>query len=346
MNKKLLRIFIILGSIALVWGIFYVAPREQSVIGDNPLLIEKSSRPILIAHGGGNLEFPDNTLEAFYHAYSVDPTVMMETDVSLTKDGVIILTHDTTLDRKTTLINAPVIETNYADLMANEVNFAYHNQVSPNSNGFNVTGVFIEYRNYLGEMVTPQDVIYPEGISARHSTKFLATTLEELIIAFPNNLINVEIKQTGETGLLALAKVIELLDELDEQYNTYDRIVLASFHKEVFEQLIELQKTTHPSLKYSPETMGVVKFYVLQLLGLSLFYNDPISVLQVPVGQYGLSLSTKGFINTAHKHNIAVHYWTIDDPDVMRMLIENGADGIMTNKPTLLKQVYDDYFGN
>ncbi|HOI46437.1 MAG TPA: glycerophosphodiester phosphodiesterase family protein [Bacilli bacterium] len=344
MNKKLLKLLIIFGSIALVWSILFVAPRPQSVRGTNPLMIESGTRPILIAHGGGNLEFPDNTLEAFYHAYSVDSNVMMETDVSLTKDGIIILTHDTTLDRKTTLQYAPVIEINYSDLIQNEVDFSYHNQVSPNSNGFNVSGEFIQYKNYLGETVTPLDVSYPTGVTPRHSTKFLSTTLEELIKAFPNNLINVEIKQTGEIGLLALTKVIELLDELNEEFNTYDRIVLASFHKEVFEEMIRLQQTSHPNLKYSPETMGVVKFYVLQLLGISLFYNDPITVLQVPTGQYGLSLSNKGFIRTAHRHNIAVHYWTIDDPDVMRMLIKNGADGIMTNRPTLLKQVYDEFF--
>ena len=42
----------------------------------------------------------DNTLEAFYNAYSVDPNFMIETDVSITKDELIILSHDITLDRK------------------------------------------------------------------------------------------------------------------------------------------------------------------------------------------------------------------------------------------------------
>ena len=45
----------------------------------------------------------------------------------------------------------------------------------------------------------------------------------------------------------------------------------------------------------------------------------------------------------AHKHNISVHYWTIDDEDDMRHLIEIGADGIMTNYPHRLKKVYDSY---
>ena len=309
----------------------------------NPLVISPQSRPVLIAHGGGNKEFPDNTLEAFYHAYSIDPTVMMETDVSLTKDGVVILSHDTTLDRKTTLQNAPIIETNYTDLVDNQVNFAYHNQVVPNSNGFNISGELIPYKNYLGQFVTPLDVQYPEAITPRHESLFLVTTLEELITAFPNNYINVEIKQSGSTGLLALKAVLELMTSLDLEYSTFNRIVLASFHKEIYQELQRVQKNEIPALLYSPESMGVAKAFILHTLRLDVFYRDKVAVLQLPTSQYGLNLSTKAFVSTLHRHNIAVHYWTIDDPDEMRRLIEIGADGIMTNIPSLLKQIYDEY---
>ena len=44
-----------------------------------------------------------------------------------------------------------------------------------------------------------------------------------------------------------------------------------------------------------------------------------------------------------HSHNLAVHYWTINDPEEMRYLIGIGADGIMTDYPHLLKEVYDSY---
>jgi glycerophosphoryl diester phosphodiesterase len=295
----------------------------------------------MIAHGGGNLEFPDNTLEAFYNAYSIDQEVMLETDVSLTKDGVIILTHDTTLDRKTTLLNAEVININYADLVRDEVDFNYQNTVVPNSNGFNVSGVLTKYKTFEDKEVTPLDVNYPAGVVARHPSKFLVTTLEELITKFPNNFINVEIKQTGDTGLLALSKVIELMERLDPNYNTFGRIVLASFHQNIYEELQRIREEDHSTLMYSPELMGVVKYFVFHTLRLDLFYFDRVSVLQVPMGRYGLNLATKGFVNTARKHNIAVHYWTINDEDDMRLLVRNGAHGIMTDRPTLLKQIID-----
>jgi glycerophosphoryl diester phosphodiesterase len=298
--------------------------------------------PLLIAHGGGNQEFPDNTLEAFYHAFSINPNVMLETDVNLTKDGVVILSHDRTLDQKTNLTNADIIETNYADLVANEVDFGFDNDIS-GANGYNVSGIFKPYQNYLGEEVSPLDVIYPEGIEPRHPTKFLVSTLEELITLFPNNLINVEIKQTGETGLLALNAVIELMDALDETYQTYERIVLASFHQEVFAELTNLQKTTHSQLMFSPEFNGVLSFFIMQTTLTSVFYRQPVAVFQLPTEQLGLSLSTELLIRTAHLHNIAVHYWTINDEATMRSLIEKGVDGIMTDRPTLLQQVLDSY---
>jgi glycerophosphoryl diester phosphodiesterase len=315
-------------------------PRFDNVIS-NPVAEAGLTRPLMIAHGGGNLEFPDNTLEAFYNAYSIDQEVMLETDVSLTKDGVIILTHDTTLDRKTTLLNAEAINVNYADLVRDEVDFNYQNKVVPNSNGFNVSGVVAKYKTFDGREVTPLDVNYPAGVEARHPSKFLVTTLEELITTFPNNFINVEIKQTGDTGLLALSKVIELMERLDQNYNTFGRIVLASFHQNIYEELQRIRAQDHNSLMYSPELMGVVKYFAFHTLRLDLFYFDPISVLQVPMGRYGLNLATRGFVNTARKHNIAVHYWTINDEDDMRLLVRNGAHGIMTDRPTLLKQIID-----
>jgi len=244
------------------------------------------------------------------------------------------------------LLEADIIELNYSDLVLDEVDFGYANSVSPNSNGYNVTETFVKYTNYLGEEVSPQDITYPEGVFPRHTSKFLVTTLEDLIKAFPDNLINVEIKQSGETGLQALAAVIELMEDLDDDYDTFSRIVLASFHKEIFKELQRIQKDDQPILMLSPGTSGVVKYFVLHTLRLDLFYFDHVAVLQVPTEEYGLRLDTAGFIRTAHKHNIAVHYWTIDDPDVMLKLIENGADGIMTNIPSLLKSVLDEYGQN
>jgi glycerophosphoryl diester phosphodiesterase len=337
-NKK--RRFLL--SILIVYGLIALFPRPQNFKGLNPLRVEKGDLPLLIAHGGGNLEFPDNTLEAYYHAYSIDENVMLETDVNLTKDGVIILSHDRSLDQKTNLINADVINTNYSYLVDNEVDFGYQNNIS-GANGYNTSGDLFEYKNYENEEVTPLDVSYPDGVNPRHPSKFLVSTLEELIILFPNNLINVEIKQTEEVGLLALEKVIEIMDELNTTHQTYQRIVLATFHEEVYESMENFQRTSHPQLMFSPEFNGVLSFFILQTTLMSVFYRQPIAVFQLPTEQLGLSLTTNLLINTAHNHNIAVHYWTINDEETMRSLIEKGVDGIMTDRPTLLFNILSEY---
>jgi glycerophosphoryl diester phosphodiesterase len=37
-----------------------------------------------------------------------------------------------------------------------------------------------------------------------------------------------------------------------------------------------------------------------------------------------------------------VHYWTIDSPEQMSHLLDRGADGIMTDRPGVLKSVLQD----
>jgi glycerophosphoryl diester phosphodiesterase len=336
---KIRQIFL---SLFITFGLIALFPRPQNFKGVNPLRITSGELPLLIAHGGGNMEFPDNTLEAFYHAYSIDQDVMLETDVNLTKDNVVILSHDRSLDQKTNLINADIIDTNYSDLVADEVDFGYQNDIS-GANGYNTSGIFRKYTNYLGESVTPEDVDYPEGVTARHPEKFLVTTLETLITTFPNNLINVEIKQTGDIGIAALESVMELMDTLDSTYGAFERIVLATFHEEVYEAMNQYKETTHPQLMFSPEFNGVLSFFIMQTTLTSVFYHEPVAVFQLPTEQLGLSLTTELLIKTAHLHNIAVHYWTINDEETMRSLIEKGVDGIMTDIPSLLSQVLDDY---
>ncbi len=342
MKKFLKKVFKGLGvallAVALVWLVCFLLPRPQNFQLDNPMM-KAGEMPILIAHGGGNREFPDNTLEAFYNAYSVDPRAMMETDVSITKDGVVILSHDTTLDRKTNVTGA-IADWNYADLMAQKVDFGYTNRVDDRD--CLVEGSErVRFTNGEGVAVTPEHVAYPEGVQPRDSVAFLATTLEELILAFPENAINVEIKQSGELGMKCMKEVLRLLEEHD----AWDRVVLASFHSEIYDEYVRLQKAGEvpESFMYSPGTAGATRFVVLHLIGLDRFFRDGMCVFQLPTEELGIRLATEYLVDTAHKHNLAVHYWTVNDPDEMRELIAIGADGIMTDYPHRLAEVYAGY---
>lgn len=332
-KRGLIITAIALVALMLIYLVIAFLPRRDSYSSQN-YMMKDEELPILIAHGGGNKEFPDNTLEAFYNAYSVDTRVMMETDVSITKDGVVILSHDTTIDRKTNQ-TGNIIDWNYTDLIEMEVDFGYTNPTDDNDR---LNGERKKFKGPDGIEKTPLDVEYPDGITPRHNEVFLATTLEELITAFPNNRINVEIKQSGETGLKCLDAVIELL----KKHNAFDRVVLASFHSEIFDMLLKYQKdgTVPEGFMCSPGTNGAIKFVILYMLRLDALYNDKICVLQLPTERVGISLAKKSLIKYAHKHNIAVQYWTINDVEEMKQLIEIGADGIMTDYPHRLKEVY------
>lgn len=337
-NGLKITAIIILG-VMIIYSILALWPRGINYKGENDML-KDGDLPILIAHGGGNREFPDNTLEAFYNAYSVDENVMMETDVSITKDGVVILSHDTTLDRKTNVTGA-ISEHNYIDLIRDKVDFGYTNKRDENGNRTEL----IPFTTDDGESVTPLDVDYPIGISpstlGRDNEVFLATRLEDLLICFPNNRINVEIKQSGELGKRCLYAVLDLL----RYYEAFDRVVLASFHNEITEEFVRLYNSDEvpEGFMFSPDTTGVIKFYALHLTGLDVFYNDPVCALQIPMEEYGFTLATAQLVTTAHRHGIATHFWTINDKEDMEHLIKIGADGIMTDYPHRLKEVLDAY---
>jgi len=335
-RKGLKLTALILAALVLVYGILALFPRTNNYALANPMRRD-GDLPILIAHGGGNREFPDNTLEAFYNAYSVDPRVMMETDVSITKDGVVILSHDTTLDRKTNVTGA-IADWNYTDLIEQKVDFGYTNPTDDNDC---LSGERKHFVGPDGAEKYPTDVTYPDGVVPRDDTIFLATTLEELLIAFPDNRINVEIKQPGELGLRALDEIMRLLEE----YDAFDRVVLASFHEELYAEYKRMQAAGEvpAEFMYSPATDAATAFFILQLLKLDLFFFDKLCVFQLPMEQMGFDLATEGLVNAAHRHNMAVHYWTINDVEEMEHLIAIGADGIMTDYPHRLADVYASY---
>lgn len=333
-SVRIRTVALILLVLFAAYAVMAVMPRPVNYKGDNPML-KDGDLPIIVAHRGGRDEFPQNTLEAFYNAYSVDENVIMETDVNLTKDGVLILLHNELLDA-TTNVTGLASDWNYTDLIAERVDFGYDNPTEDT-----VLAGEREYFTVDGERRLPTDVVYPEGVEPRDTEIYLATTLEELLVAFPHNRISVEIKQSGELGIRAVAEAVRLL----EKYDAFDRVILASFHSEIFKEFKRLDKQdlVPDSFMYSPGIMGIAKFYILMTLGIDSMYFDGVALLQIPMEEYGLSFATKRLIKEAHKHNLAVHYWTIDDEEDMRLLIDIGADAIMTDKPSLLKKVLDEY---
>ncbi|TVP47333.1 MAG: hypothetical protein EA350_05680, partial [Gemmatimonadales bacterium] len=83
----------------------------------------------------------------------------------------------------------------------------------------------------------------------------------------------------------------------------------------------------------------ITKFYLSHKLPLGGPYTPRTDALQVPWRWKGRQVTTERFIREAHRRNLPVHVWTVDDPETMRTLLRWGADGIQTDRPDLLARV-------
>ena len=64
------------------------------------------------------------------------------------------------------------------------------------------------------------------------------------------------------------------------------------------------------------------------------FARRSVRCAQLPIG-----LATAPLIGRAHAAGLQVHVWTVNDRDLMSSLLDLGADGIMTDKTELLREV-------
>lgn len=321
---------IVVGAIALIYLLIALMPPVQGYKYDNPFIAE--DKPLVFAHRGGSDEFPENTLEAYYHTTSILPDAVLETDVRLTKDGVLILLHDGTLDSNCDR-TGEIKDITYEELLSERVNFGYDNDTE----GGKLVGEMTPFENREGIVVKPTDINYPEGVSPRDEEIFLVTRFDELLTAFPNNLISVEIKDE-ERGVETLHELLRVIGEHD----AFDRVLVASFIEEVVGECKRMVRSGEVSdrLMYTVALAPSIGFIALQFFGLdSLFYSGAAAV-HYPTEEFGFNLAKKSLVKAANEHNIAVHYFTIDDKEEMEMLIEIGADGIMTDNPTVIDELY------
>ena len=64
-----------------------------------------------------------------------------------------------------------------------------------------------------------------------------------------------------------------------------------------------------------------------------------VPVAQVPLKKSVVPIVTGRSVRAGTAHDVQVHVWTIDDPDEMDRLLDLGVDGLMTDQPSVLKEV-------
>ena len=167
---------------------------------------------------------------------------------------------------------------------------------------------------------------WAEVAMARVAGEHPVCRLDDLLASFPETYFNLDPKHD--------AAVDPLVDVL-ERTGATQRVCVSSFSarrtRRVKRKVGELLCTgAGPA-----EIVGVLaRGWRLPTFG------QRADVLQVPVEYGRIKVVTKRLIDTAHRGGQHVHVWTIDEPDEMERLLDLGVDGIMTDEPELLRDVY------
>lgn len=97
-------------NLLLVFGVFicssaFYTPQQHTPLIQNLHFSNHKTTTFISAHRGGRYlnNFPENCIPTFNYTLQKVPNAMIELDVSLTRDSVLFLMHDETLDRTTTL---------------------------------------------------------------------------------------------------------------------------------------------------------------------------------------------------------------------------------------------------
>lgn len=191
------RIALIAASLLLVLAVVlivlaFVTPKAA----DYPFFAQPG--PLVIAHQGGEQLRPSNTMAAFTHAVELGVDVL-EMDIHSTRDGVLVVMHDDTVDR-TTDGNGRIQDLTLTEIKQLDAGYYWTDD----------EGQTYPFRG--------------QGITV--------PTLEEVFAAFPDMPMNIEIKQSDPS---IVATFCALLD----QYDMRDQVLIPSFHPETMVEFRE-----------------------------------------------------------------------------------------------------------
>lgn len=300
----------------------------------------------LEAHRGGRDVRPENTLYSYAYAIELGAT-SIECDMQLTKDGQIVMSHNPILNSDITRDkNGNYIENNKYDIRLMTVDELKKFDVGvmdPNCG---------EYYDLHGKTQFTYDAKIP--------------TLEELMQLIQsygdkNIVLNIETKSypdpasAGYKNNADPKKFVEVFNNIVKKYNMEDRVVLQSFD---WQTLIEMKKLNpnistsalwqeQPSWGRDSESLRRYEKKKSPWLGgldIKDYQGNPVKAAHAIgadiISPYYTEIS-KQDVDEAHSLGMKVVPWTVNNEKDMTMLLDMGVDGIISDKPWLLKQVLE-----
>ena len=311
--------------LALIVAATVVAIPVASAQAANPWI--QKTRPLNIAHQGGEDEFPSNTMYAFRKALKAGAD-MLELDIGVTKDNKVIVMHDTTVDGKTNG-HGTVSSKTFRQMKKLDAAYWFAPRASEHYSHD------LSRRAYRFRGVATGKRKPPKGFTAKD---FRVPTLAEVLKAFPRTPINVEIK--GRTPQEDTAEYVQNAEVLARLLgNTkHRRLIVVSFQQAAVDRFHELA----PKIDLAPGIDGAANWL---LAGGS--PGPGVVAFQVPItfttGGTTLQVTTAENVARAHSEGYAWQNWFSNDdrdaPATWRRLIDMCVDGTMTSHPVAYERV-------
>lgn len=152
-------------------------------------------------------------------------------------------------------------------------------------------------------------------------------TLAELLEEFPTTRFNLDLKE---------ANAIEPFVKVMRETNSWHRVVVGSFSHE---RLTRVRRAGGSRLATSLSPQEVARLWLAARGRGGRYRPAPAACVQIPPTFGGRTVVEPRLLDLAHAIGWHVHVWTIDTVTQMNTLLELGVDGLMTDRPTLLRQV-------
>ena len=153
-------------------------------------------------------------------------------------------------------------------------------------------------------------------------------TLEELLVAFPEVKFNIDAKSDA---------VVEPLMDLLVRHDALERVCVGAFSQERLERVRGRFGSALCTSAGPREVASMVARSRVRARGGASAAD--YACLQVPVAHRGVTVVSSRMVELAHSAGVQVHVWTIDEPGEMHRLLDLGVDGIMTDRPSVLRGV-------
>ncbi|XP_062992971.1 lysophospholipase D GDPD3 [Elgaria multicarinata webbii] len=284
-----------------------------------PYLLHKPHRfPVQcrhVSHRGGCGERIENTMGAFRHALS-QGTNLLEIDCHITKDGIVVVSHDENLERQTGH-NIEISETDFADLPP--------------------------YKDSL-------EVSFSPGCYS-HGKDHRIPSLEEVFQSFPGMPINIEIKPDNDE---LIRKVADLVRQYNRSNITIWASFEGSVLKKCcaantdMPYIFTVKRGIKVLLLYY---VGLLPFLPLPETFLEFALPSIMNRTYFPVkkGFWGAMLAKithklvmkKKLFKHLEDRGIQVLLWVLNENKEFEEAFSYGVTGVMTDYPTLLRKYLD-----